>query len=474
MAPNPSSTPVCRKLHNALPPVAAYAALGDAPYGFILDSVVDVGGYGRYSVLGAWPFAVLKVKGREACLLRDGGEQRADGDAFDCLRDLLSERRRPAEAEGPYGCGAVGYLGYDLCHLIEDLPSTVADHLPLPDMYLGFYDAVAVFDHHQRRAWVVAEQSAEQKVQRLVEALQQRGSGLSPRPLWSARSPDVALSGEIASPRQELRCNFSREGYLAAIARAKEYIAAGDIFQVNLSQRFSLAWPGDAFELYLRLRVLNPAPFAAFLRFPELAVASSSPELFLRVRGRQVLTRPIKGTRPRGAAPAVDERLRRALMASEKDRAELLMITDLERNDLGRVCEFGSVHVPELRAVESYATVHHLVATVTGILRPEVDTIDLLRATFPGGSITGAPKVRAMEIIDELEPTARGVYTGAIGHLGFGGSVDLNIAIRTIVVSQGWAHYQVGGGIVADSDPAAEYQETLDKGKALAQALTCR
>ncbi|HUS79837.1 MAG TPA: aminodeoxychorismate synthase component I, partial [Armatimonadota bacterium] len=255
------------------------------------------------------------------------------------------------------------------------------------------------------------------------------------------------------------------------VARALEYIAAGDIFQVNLSQRFDAPLRVPAWELYLRLRERNRAPFAAYLDFGDVQVASASPERFLRVSGTHVQTRPIKGTRPRGGTEAEDARLAQELLASVKDRAELTMIVDLERNDLGRVCRFGSVRVPELCALESYPTVHHLVATVTGELREDGSHVDLLRASLPGGSITGAPKVRAMEIIDELEPTRRGVYTGCIGYLGFDGETDLNIAIRTFTISGGRAWWQVGGGIVADSTPEGEYQETLDKGAALAETL---
>jgi aminodeoxychorismate synthase component I len=250
-----------------------------------------------------------------------------------------------------------------------------------------------------------------------------------------------------------------------------EYIAAGDIYQVNLSQRFSAPYGGEAMALYERLRRQSPAPFAAYLDLGEAVVLSASPERFLRVAGRELETRPIKGTRPRGGTPEEDRRLAAELLASPKDRAELVMIVDLERNDLGRVSEYGSVHVPELVRLEAHPTVFHLVATVRGRLRPELSAVDALRACFPGGSITGAPKIRAMQIIEELEPTHRGFYTGAIGYLGWDGCADLNIAIRTIVLIDRHAHFQVGGGIVADSDPCAEYEETLHKGRALMRAL---
>jgi para-aminobenzoate synthetase component 1 len=270
----------------------------------------------------------------------------------------------------------------------------------------------------------------------------------------------------------EFESGFTREEYLESVRAVKEYILAGDIYQANLSQRFSAPLLEPAWELYGRLRVLNAAPFSAYLNFGDFAVASSSPERFLRVDGRDVETRPIKGTMPRFDDPGRDEASRQALLGSGKDLAELSMIVDLERNDLGRVCEYGSVKVEEHAVLESYATVHHLVSTVTGRLHWGRDLVDLLKATYPGGSITGAPKIRSMEIIDELEPTARSVYTGSIGYVGFDGDCDLNIAIRTMIITGGRVYSQVGGGIVADSDPVSEYEETLHKGKAMFSAVT--
>jgi para-aminobenzoate synthetase component 1 len=275
----------------------------------------------------------------------------------------------------------------------------------------------------------------------------------------------------VRSPALQLQSNFRHDDYVSAVRRAKEYIAAGDIYQVNLSQRLSAPLATTPLDLYRRLQASNPSPFAAYFETPDGAVVSCSPERFLQVRGREVETRPIKGTRPRGATPEEDARLAAELQASEKDQAENVMIVDLERNDIGRVCEFGSVHVPDLFALESYATVHHLVSTVRGTLRPDCTALDCLRACFPGGSITGAPKVRSMEIIEEIEPTRRGVYTGVIGYLCFSGDMDVNIVIRTAIVKSGTAYFQVGGAIVADSDPEAEYQETLDKGRAMGAAL---
>ncbi|MBE9515314.1 MAG: aminodeoxychorismate synthase component I, partial [Chloroflexi bacterium] len=268
-----------------------------------------------------------------------------------------------------------------------------------------------------------------------------------------------------------LRSNFTREEYITAVNRVREYIAAGDVFQVNLSQRFEADLRIPPYELYKRLRAVNPAPFASYLNFPEVTVVSASPERFLKVQGDLVETRPIKGTRPRGRNAVEDERLAGELTHSAKDRAENVMIVDLERNDLGRICRYGTVQVTELAVLETFPTVFHLTSTIVGRLRRDKNNVDLLKAVFPGGSITGAPKVRAMEIIDELEPTRRSIWTGSIGYLSFNQDIDINIVIRTFLIREGKAYFQVGGGIIYDSDPEAEYMETLDKAKALIQAL---
>jgi para-aminobenzoate synthetase component 1 len=364
----------------------------------------------------------------------------------------------------------MGYFAYDLGRFVERVPETTVDDVPMADCHLGFYGAILTIDHVDGRAWVSAIGAPEtdgQAASRLAEA---RADELAARMAAVGAAPAPSEQARRA-PALQVRSNFTWGEYLGAVRRAKEYIAAGDIYQVNLSQRLSVPLATASLDLYRRLRESNPSPFAGYFETPDGAVVSCSPERFLQVRGREVETRPIKGTRPRGGTPEEDARLAADLLASEKDRAENVMIVDLERNDIGRVCEFGSVHVPELFALESYATVHHLVSTVRGRLRPECTALDCLRACFPGGSITGAPKVRSMEIIEELEPTRRGVYTGAIGYLCFSGDMDVNIVIRTAIVKDGTAHFQVGGGIVADSDPEAEYQETLDKGRAFGDAL---
>jgi para-aminobenzoate synthetase component 1 len=304
-------------------------------------------------------------------------------------------------------------------------------------------------------------ESLEERLERLADLLRASQNTPPPAAIERAGTDPVA--------------NFTRDEYLAAIQRCKDYIAAGDIFQVNLSQRFQATTGLSPHELYRRLRTVNPAPYACFQDLGDgMAVVSSSPELFLRVRGRHVVTRPIKGTRRRGQTDAEDAQLREELLRSAKDDAELTMIIDLERNDLGRVCSYGSVRVTERKALESFPTVHHLVGTVEGTLHGRYDLVDLLKATFPGGSITGAPKIRAMEIIDELEPTKRSLYTGAIGCFGFNGNADLNIAIRTFLMNGRNVYFQVGGGIVADSELEAEYDETIHKARGLFESLGIR
>jgi len=446
-----------REVRSAARPFDVLCAVADERLPFFLDSGMDPGRLGRFSFLGCDPILALSSSGRTVWM--DG--RRAGRSPFAVLRRVLRSHRLTSEPGAvPFTGGAVGYLAYDLGRFVERLPDTTVADIPLPEMHFALYDAVAAFDHRAAK-WHVAvadvgAPGAARRGKRLAAAV----AGAPPAPPMRP----VACTG--------LRSNFERDAYLRVVERTKEYIAAGDIFQANLSQRFEAETDATPLELYAALRSVNPAPFACYLPTDAGAVLSSSPERFLRVRGRRVETRPVKGTRPRRRDDeAFNERMRRELLASVKDRAELTMIVDLERNDLGRVCAYGSVRVTEPIVLEEYPTVCHLVATVEGDLHRRYDRVDLIRATFPGGSITGAPKIRAMEIIDELEPTKRSVYTGNIGYIGFDGRMDLNIAIRTMLLARGRAYLQVGGGIVADSGPEAEYQETLDKARAMFQAL---
>ncbi|MDE1173123.1 MAG: aminodeoxychorismate synthase component I [Parvibaculaceae bacterium] len=440
-------------------PVEAFAPFADEPFALLLDWAQT-----GWSFIAVRPFSTLTMKGDE--LLRDGAATELR--PFDALRAFYAGNC-PAQdalfAEGvrlPFMGGVGGYLGYDLGASLERLPPPrppfAVDDQHLPGLALGAYDFLLAFDAARRRVFVIARPGAEKKAM----------AAFAPS---RAQLPPVSTSP--VRPQTELSSNFSPAAYRDAVARVIDYIHAGDIFQANLSQRFEarLAPGDDAFMLYRRLTAQAPAPHAAFFNFGEGTLVSNSPERFLQCRDGLVETRPIKGTRPRGRDAAEDAALAAELLASEKDRAENTMIVDLLRNDLSKVCKDFSVKVEKLNALESFATVHHLVSTVTGVLQDGMTAIDLMAACFPGGSITGAPKVRAMEIIAELEPTLRGPYCGAIGYIGADGAMDSAIAIRTMVVREGRASFQAGGGIVADSDPFREYEETLVKARAMMVAL---
>jgi para-aminobenzoate synthetase component 1 len=379
----------------------------------------------------------------------------------------------------PFQGGAAGLLGYDLCHHIERLPRPRFDEFETPDLAVGLYDWVAAFDHARGAGWLISTGLPETDPARRNDRAARRLASV--RAALRANAPPLPAPPPVRTAEPAVRfplpqvpgleSNFDRPGYLAAVRRAVEYVHAGDCFQVNLSQRLLHPATLPPLELYGRLRERNPAPFAAYFDAGAFAVASASPERFLRVEGGAVETRPIKGTRPRGATPEEDRRRAAELLASAKDRAENVMIIDLLRNDLGRVCAYGSVEVASVCALESYRAVHHLVSEVRGRLRPGLGPLDLLRAAFPGGSVTGAPKVRAMEIIAELEPTARGPYCGSLGYVGFDGPMDTSILIRTFTAGRGWVQFPVGGGVVADSTPEGEYAETLHKAEGLLRAL---
>ncbi|MDN5361634.1 MAG: para-aminobenzoate synthetase component [Moorella sp. (in: firmicutes)] len=462
--------PIVTEIKAPADPEALYLTLTSGrANSFLLESALLHSRLGRYSFLGGDPFLVLKTRGHQALLYRPGGVTKTiTGNPWDIIRSLLARYRLPRQEQPiPFTGGAVGCLAYDLGRYIEKIPAWAADDLPFPEGYLAFYDTIVAIDHQEEKVYLVANGFPDTGPAAEKKALA-RIKELAPR-LEGTRSPEppAGLDGE----KPPVTSLFTREAYCRAAARAREYIAAGDIFEVNLSQRLQAPLAMEPWELYRRLRRVNPAPFAAYLPLKEGAIASASPERFLRVSQGKVETRPIKGTRRRGNSPEEDQALRQELWQSAKDRAELVMIIDLERNDLGRVCQAGSVQVPELFVLEEYATVFHLVSTVTGVLEPGRDMVDLWRATFPGGSITGAPKVRSMEIIEELEPVRRSVYTGAIGYLGFDGEADWNIVIRTFLLAGGQAYFQVGGAVTADSQPLLEYQETLDKARGLIAAL---
>ncbi|MGA7676881.1 MAG: aminodeoxychorismate synthase component I [Dehalococcoidia bacterium] len=461
------------EIHTPLTAPEVFELLHSQPHSFFLHSGMDAQRLGRYSFIGVDPFLVMRSRGNQVTMIRQGRQENEPGNPFDILGKLLETYSLDSlPAPIPFWGGAVGYLSYDLCHFIEHLPTTSIDDLKLPESYFGFYDTVLAFDNLEKRAYIAStgfpELDESRRFKRAGLRLEEMKSRLSSPP---SHIPETASEGIKKTTEAVLKSNFTPEGYMEAVNRVREYIAAGDVFQVNLSQRFETELTIPPYELYRRLEQINPAPFAGYLNFDGITIVSASPERFLRVDSDRVETRPIKGTKPRGKNPVEDATLAQELLDSIKDRAENVMIVDLERNDLGRVCQYGTVKVTELAILETFPTVFHLTSTVIGKLRPDKNRIDLLKATFPGGSITGAPKVRAMEIIDELEPTRRSVYTGAIGYLGFGRNLDLNIVIRTFIIKDNKAYFQVGGGIIFDSKAEAEYQETLDKAKALIQAL---
>ena len=477
-------------------PIGTCERLDGWPYRLLLDSASRDVRLGRYSFLTADPVAVVRSRGPRTEWLdpATGVRRIVASDPISAVRGFLAPFASVAiPGLPPFQGGAAGYLSYDWGLELERLPAPLHDDLGLDDVVLGIYDWVIAWDHVAASAWLIstgmpemhattrsarAAARAAEVHARLSEPRPLAPDPLAVDPLTSHATPATSQSSESYpsvgwwDERLALRSSFTRDGYLDAVERVREYIFAGDIFQANLSQRFEVPLVEPAWALYRRLRRSSPAPFAAFLDFPGAAVLSSSPERFLRVDGTGLVeTRPIKGTRPRGVGPEHDAALGQALVESPKDRAENLMIVDLMRNDLSRVCAPGSVRVAELFALEQYATVHHLVSTIVGQLAPGADALDLLKAAFPGGSITGAPKLRAMEIIAEIERRRRGVYCGSVGYWSVTGDLDTSVAIRTAVACGGRVYFSAGGGIVADSDPAEEYQETLDKARGLIAAL---
>jgi para-aminobenzoate synthetase component I len=439
-----------------------FRALADLPWPVWLDSAARGGPSGRYDIVAADPWITLRTRGEITEIATHGGATtRSRSSPFLLLREQLGERCESLDGL-PFCGGAIGYFGYDLGRRLERLPSIAAADVDMPELAIGIYDWAVVVDHEKRSARLVGlgrDPRTFEQWPRLLERLAPRGAA-------KPAAPFRVLA--------RAHSTVSRDEYAAAFRRVQEHIRVGDCYQVNLTQRFEARAAGDPWDAYLKLREINPAPFAAYLDFPDGRVLCSSPELFLRVAGDRVETKPIKGTRPRSADRARDRALAEALRTSAKDRAENVMIVDLLRNDLGKTCAPGSVRATKLFDVESFASVHQLVSTVEGRLAPDKDALDLLEGCFPGGSITGAPKVRAMQIIEELEPKRRGVYCGAIGYVGYDGDLALNIAIRTLVQHGDSIYAWAGGGVVADSEVDAEYQESLDKAAALLAVLNER
>ncbi len=455
-----------------------FAALRTSAYPWLLDSALASDRLGRFSFAGCDPYAVLRVRGRRLELevlraARPGLPATGDltGDrVLDAIRGLLLPPPESQATGIPFCGGAVGYFGYELAAHFEALEFRPSDALEVPDLVLLFVDRLIARDLRENKTWVsglgCATDEREAKTLALRAAAELRDRFLQPAPKTDGKPESAQLRAA------DLRTFFDEADYAKRVDEILSEIRDGNVYQVNFTHRLETAYSGDAWSLYGELRRTNPAPFGAFLELPEVAILSSSPERFLRVAADgAVESRPIKGTSPRDSDPALDEGQRRRLQASIKDRAENLMIVDLVRNDLGRVCRTGSVDVPELMGIESYAQVHQMVSTVRGQLRDDCDALDALAASFPPGSMTGAPKLAAIEIAKRLEPVRRGVYSGALGYLDVRGGADLSVVIRTIALQGGRAFVHAGGGVVADSNPRAEYRESMDKARAVLEAL---
>ena len=487
--------PVCRTLTADLEtPVSAFLRTAwESRECFLLESVEGGEQVGRYTFIGLEPYKRIVARGREIAITEAKRTTRIQGDVFHVLRDALSGHK-PARLPGlpPFTAGAVGYFAYDAVRQIERLPATAADELHIPDACLLFFDEVLAFDHVRKEIWLVvtadvtleSPDAAYNKAVRRLARLEKR-----------LEQPLPKVKSRAAAGKLKIAHRTRKKDYITAVERTKEYIAAGDAFQVVVSQRFDVEPGADTFQIYRALRTVNPSPYMYFLRFaPDdalgetaspskksaknkqksaspIELAGSSPELLVRVNKTLVQYRPIAGTRPRGADEKADQALADEMLADEKERAEHVMLVDLGRNDVGRVSEFGSVKVDRLMFVERYSHVMHLVSTIEGRLRSDLTAIDALRACFPAGTLSGAPKVRAMEIIEELEPARRGTYGGTVLYADFSGNLDSCIAIRSLLTIDGKGYFQAGAGIVADSVPELEYEESLNKSRAVIRAI---
>jgi len=426
-----------------------FSLVADEPWSMFFDSGYPNIDMGRYDIIVSRPVITLETYGDITHINDNGKEKTSSEDPLLLLEQFLGDKGNNLSGL-PFCGGAAGYLAYDLGRRLESIPEISKQDINMPEMAVGIYDWSLIIDHHLRRVWL-ASFCRYDKTESIWQELHD---------LFSTPEDNEAKGYRITS---DIKSNLSREQYGQAFDKVKQYIRDGDCYQVNLSQRFSVGFEGDTWSAYLKLRNFNPAPYAAYINLPSGAVLSSSPERFLRVTDNQVETKPIKGTKHRSVFAYEDKALAVCLLESDKDRAENLMIVDLLRNDISKVCESGSVVVPKLFALETYATVHHLVSTITGRLAAHKNSIDLMRGCFPGGSITGAPKHRSMEIIEELEPHRRSIYCGSIFYLGFDGNMDSNICIRTLIKHSDQLYLNAGGGIVWDSNVDAEYKECFDK-----------
>lgn len=447
--------PLVKEVNTKLDAFSIYSLFKDEEEAVFLDSGMDRERLGKYSFIGLNSFITFKAK-EDKCYL-NGKEYK--GEVFNELKKIISKYKLHNNTKFPFIGGGIGYFSYDLGRTIEKLPNKAIEDVTIPDCYFNFYDNIVVIDHTCNKVYITALGILENKDKSIGSIMGKIYNG------------KIIKQDEFKKSKNKFQSNFEKKEYIKTVDKVRKYIENGDIYITNLTQRFTCNTDKKPYDIYKNLRSINPAPFAAFMDFNDFSLISSSPERFLKIRNGVVETRPIKGTRPRGKNKEEDIKNMKELLNSEKDKSELLMIVDLERNDLSKVCKPNSVKVTELFKLEKYSTVHHLVSTVVGELKDEVTSIDCIKKCFPGGSITGAPKIRSMEIIDELEKVRRNIYTGSIGYIGFDGNVDLNIVIRTILLKDSKAYIGVGGGITWESDSKDEYYETLDKAKALFDSL---
>ena len=484
MSPDFKTFESCAKQGNVVPvhkaltadletPVSAYLKLAARKkHSFLLESVEGGENVGRYTFLGTDPFLTVTATGKRVEIERSGKITRRRGNIFDILREVVGVFH-PAGVEGlpPFSAGAVGFAGYELVRLIEpSVPPFRKDDVKLPDAVFLFFSTLLAFDHVKHQIHVISNVRCDEWKGRLRQGYNDAKRRIARVEKALAKPLRVPRNGPAPGPL-EVRSNVGKEYYCRAVEKAKEYILAGDIFQVVLSQRLEMEPRVTPFQIYRALRTVNPSPYMFYIHLDDTVILGSSPEMLVKVEGREVDYRPIAGTRPRGATEAEDQALAKDLLADEKELAEHVMLVDLGRNDLGRVCEFSSVHVPQFEELEYYSHVMHIVSRVRGKLRSDLDAFHALAACFPAGTVSGAPKVRAMEIIAELEPYRRGVYSGSVMYLDFSGNLNSCIAIRTMVVRGKKAYLQVGAGIVADSQPEREWDETMNKARALLKAV---
>jgi len=467
--------PVCKEIVADMEtPVSAFKKV-EGEFSFLLESVEGGEQIARYSFMGSNPLLVFRSKGKKIEILKKTGKKYiksvSEGDPFDRLRELLEQYKAVRVPGIPrFHGGLVGYMGYDTVRFIEEIPDKNKDELRLPDMQFFLTDTILAFDHVKHKIVIISNAHVEDEVSEAYRTAIQKIEALEKKLLKTLKPSEFEIP---RVPKREIEAvsNFTKEKYEAMVNKAKEYIRAGDIIQVVPSQRFRIPFKGKAFNIYRVLRTINPSPYMFYLKFKDMQMVGASPEVMVRLDDKEATIRPIAGTKPRGKTKEEDEALAKELLSSEKEKAEHIMLVDLARNDLGRVCDFGSVKVTEDMVIERYSHVMHIVSNVKGEIKPEYDAFDLLKASFPAGTVSGAPKIRAMEIIDELENVKRGPYAGIVGYFSFNKNLDSAITIRTVILKKGMAYVQAGGGVVNDSDPAKEYEESCNKARAMLDAV---